>query len=73
MSRIGSRGRHPKCRPNVENWGVLASIYDGATDPKNILGKIKSPYMECHENDIKGKCPNRKCPSYEIYDILEGK
>ena len=28
---------------------------------------------ECHENDIKGKCPNGKCPSYEIYDILEGK
>ena len=27
----------------------------------------------CHENDIKGKCPNGKCPSYEIYDILEGK
>ena len=29
--------------------------------------------QECHENDIKGKCPNGKCPSYEIYDILEGK
>ena len=28
---------------------------------------------ECHENDIKGKCPNGKCPSYEIYDNLEGK
>ena len=30
---------------NVANWGVLASIDDGAPDLKNILGKIKSPYM----------------------------
>ena len=33
----------------------------------------ESHIKECHENDIKGKCPNGKCPSYEIYDILEGK
>ena len=38
-----------------------------------ILEIVCSECDECHENDIKGKCPNGKCPSYEIYDILEGK
>ena len=38
-----------------------------------IQNTNESITYECHENDIKGKCPNGKCPSYEIYDILEGK